>query len=117
MVNYNKKFSAGAELETVKTTDVGNLESELGFDLGSGSGSGSDMTGQSKAEDNMATVVCHSSLNVRKSADILSPVVAILRPGDTVVVEGVQDDWTHIYTSSGIEGYSLGEYIVPIPVE
>lgn len=140
MVNYNKKFGAGAELETVKTTDVGNLESELGFDLGSGpdmtagletvkttdvgnlesdldSDPDSDMTARSKAGAQMAAVVCPSHLNVRESANILSRVVAVLKPGDVVVIEDIQDDWTHIYISSGIEGYSLSEYIVPTPVE
>jgi len=66
---------------------------------------------------NTATVVCSSILNVRESANILSRVVAILKPGDTVSVEDIRDDWAHIYTSSGIEGYSLSEYIVPTPVE
>ena len=66
---------------------------------------------------NAATVVCPSHLNVRESANILSRVVAILKTGDVVVVEGVQDDWTRICTSSGIEGYSISEYVVPTPVE
>lgn len=129
MVNYNKKFGSDAELETVKTTDVGNLEYELDSDMTAKLGSGTPTDpfifepvpntpiAPLTEQDNAATVVCHSHLNVRGSADILSPVVAVLKSGDTVVVEDVRDDWTHIYTSSGIEGYSLSEYIVLTQVE
>jgi len=129
MTNYNKVIREPmGEKVTLKPTDVGNLDVELasGPDMTTQLGSGTPtdpftfepVPNKLPTEgDQTATVVCPSHLNVRESADILSRVVAILKPGDIVEVQDIQDDWTHVYTSSGIEGYSLSEYIVPTSAE
>lgn len=56
-------------------------------------------------------VINCSNLNVRKKADRGSSVKAIIKAGQKVVVEEIVDDWAHIYTDSGVEGYVMKEFL------
>lgn len=56
-------------------------------------------------------VVNCSNLNVREKADRTSPVKCLLKAGETVNVESISDGWAHVYTSKGIEGYVMKEFV------
>lgn len=56
-------------------------------------------------------VVNCSNLNVREKADRSSAVKVIIKAGAKVVVEEIVEDWAHIYTDSGVEGYVMKEFI------
>jgi hypothetical protein len=65
----------------------------------------------------IATVLQPNHLNVRQLPDIQSPVVVIALPDDKLIVKSISDDWAHVYTSAGIEGYVISQYIVLPQVE
>lgn len=61
----------------------------------------------------MATVIGSGKLNIRKSPDKNSDVVCVVSLGDVLTIVDIQQDWAHIYTSFGLEGYAMKEYIGP----
>jgi hypothetical protein len=50
-------------------------------------------------------------LNIRKVPSKLGEILCVLNPGNEVLVEDIQDGWAHIYTSAGVDGYVMEEYI------
>jgi uncharacterized protein YgiM (DUF1202 family) len=63
------------------------------------------------AEPKTFTVTSKGKLNVRKTAGRDGELVCQIGSGEKVQVESIEDEWAHIYTSSGIEGYVMAEFI------
>jgi uncharacterized protein YgiM (DUF1202 family) len=61
----------------------------------------------------MATVISPSHLNIRNEPDIQGAILGTVADGDTVVVFNSGEEWTHVRTSSGIDGYAMSQYIGP----
>lgn len=66
---------------------------------------------QPPKEPMIATVISHGKLNIRMGASRFSPILCTVNPGDELLVEDVSGDWAHIYTSVGLEGYAMKEFI------
>lgn len=100
--NYNKMFN-----ENQKVTDEvndGKVDDEL---------IETEKINNIPNEPKTYTVITKGKLNVRRhpSAGMQSEMLCQLRPGDKVQVESIEDDWAHIYTTSGIEGYVMANLI------
>jgi uncharacterized protein YgiM (DUF1202 family) len=62
-------------------------------------------------EPKFATVTSSGQLNLRKSPTTDSKVLCRLDKGAKLMVEDTRDNWAHVYTSSGLEGYVMSQYI------
>ena len=56
-------------------------------------------------------IVNCTNLNLREKADRTSSVKTILKAGEIVTVESSTEDWAHVYTDNGVEGYVMKEFI------
>lgn len=59
----------------------------------------------------MAIVISLGKLNVRMKPSKGSSILCVVDPGSQLLIESVDSDWAHAYTSSGIEGYVMAEFI------
>jgi uncharacterized protein YgiM (DUF1202 family) len=59
----------------------------------------------------MGKVYNCSRLNIRKEPSLDANVLCIVSEGDTLMIEDDRDGWSHVYTSAGIEGYAISNYI------
>lgn len=89
--NYNKMSGEGAQ----KSIEI-NVQSEAII---------------SPKEPKTFIVESKGKLNVRKSADKDGERICQLDSGDQIQVEDIDNGWAHVYTSSGIEGYVMAEFI------
>lgn len=111
--NYNKFFNK-AEWKPVQTEEpVGPLHEEApGHEQEPKPEIIPDSSPESKpTEPTIAKVISPSGLNVRKTPSSNGDVLCILKTGSKVSIEELGDEWAHIYTSSGIEGYVRVEFI------
>lgn len=59
-----------------------------------------------------AAVVSTYKLNVRQEPNKLSKVLCVLDSGTNIMVDNSDEDWAHVYTEHGVEGYVMKEYII-----
>lgn len=59
------------------------------------------------------TVIGCNKLNVREQMNIKSAVLCVLPVSSEVkvIADEVHDDWYHVFTTSGVEGYCMKQYI------
>jgi hypothetical protein len=50
-------------------------------------------------------------LNIRQKPSKEAEIICIVNAGDTLLVESVLEDWLHVYTPSGIEGYTMKSFV------
>jgi hypothetical protein len=69
--------------------------------------------GANEPEVVTGTVVGCRRLNVREQMNTEAEVLCVLRAGTVVqvVADEVHDDWYHVFTSTGIEGFCMKKYI------
>jgi hypothetical protein len=56
-------------------------------------------------------VVNCKTLNVRETAFLLADILCVLKEGEEIVVKGFVEEWAHVFTSAGIEGYVMQAFI------
>ena len=59
----------------------------------------------------MGRVISNSPLRVRSGPGTEHDQVGSVKPGDEVEILGGENDWYHIVTEDGLEGYVSGDYI------
>lgn len=98
----------GAILELKKEGDtwseVATLEGETGYVLTT------DITATDYDPDAVVVEVTHSYVNIREEASIDSDKLGTLNQGETATYLGEEDNFYHIKTEDGIEGYVSKDY-------
>lgn len=99
--NYSKMYAAEAE----QTTEVENIIAETEPI--------EEPVTETKPNKVKGIVIGCSKLNVREQMNTNSAILCVLPASSEVrvIVDEVHDEWYHVFTETGIEGYCMKKYI------
>lgn len=67
---------------------------------------------KSKAPEKVAVVYNCEKLNLRKNPDAKAEIISVLAKNEKLTFKNKVDrDWSHVVTSSGLDGYVMNNYI------
>lgn len=112
--NYNQKFnnnrnhnqSRREDTKISKSTDFEKTETSSAQELQKGS---KEVMPQTKPKTFKVTNCLQ--LNLREKPNLDANIIKRLVSGAELKIEDITNDWAHVYTTSGIEGYVMAAFI------
>lgn len=110
-IDYNKKFETSKpsfksfEEEKVIEEPVETITEELVAE---------EVESEPKPQEGKVVVKKNQCLNLREGMNTNTSVIKTLSNNEKVIIEAIYEDWYHVVTESGAEGYVMAQYIETI---